>query len=309
MTNKFIDPSSYARYRHTIKAAYNSLGLADSVTDDALNLASFDSIPTVSFEETLELFAIQIKGRLSSIDIRLGSEFLDTPRYREVFFNNQRLVIPILNQQSVEWYEQSSLYNFDFLMESFQGMHHQARIIYDIGGHQGVWSAFYAIVCRPLNGRVYCFEPSIINVECSALLFLLNSIDNVINVPYGIGDKTCIVEKSSSGLLIDFVEHSIGLLRFQDIFWEPADFIKIDIEGFEYEFVSSFSNIFDFCKNVHLELHIPHLERRSLNYQDILEKIPFDQVEVVNYQHGTLVEVVKGQPLEGYCSLLIRPNT
>jgi hypothetical protein len=99
----------------------------------------------------------------------------------------------------------------------------------------------------------------------------------------------------------------IRLLKADEIMWEPADFVKIDIEGFEWDMLRSFP-LFHHCRNVHLELHIPHLERRGLDYREIVRLIPFDLVQVRNYKGLRLTEVGPDDTLEGYCSLLITPR-
>ena len=136
-------------------------------------------------------------------------------------------------------------------------------------------------------------------------MFLVNGINNVVSIPFGVGDKTALLRKQDAGLLIDFVDHNIGLLRFDHAFFEQADFIKIDIEGYEYEFIKSFPLLFQFCDNIHLELHIPHLQGRGLDYREIYKLIPFDQVNIINYQHGLLRQVGGTDELDGFCSLLI----
>ena len=300
--------SAYRRYKHSIRLAYNALSLVPDVSDAAMGFPIEAEIEAMPPSSLVQLMTQRIRHRLQLIDPKLLSEFLDTPRSRTVFFNNQQLIIPLLNKQAVEWYESSEIFNFDCVVETFLGMHRGARTIYDIGGHQGIWAAYYSALCGS-GGRVYSFEPSIINFESSCLLFLINDIVNVINVPFGLGAQHGIIHKNDgTGILVDFVDHNLGILRFDQSFWEPADFIKIDIEGFEHELIQSFPSLFKFCRNMHLEVHVPHLEGRGVDYRHIYRQIPFDEVNVQNYQHGKLTRVGPDDTLTGFCSLLISPK-
>ena len=69
-----------------------------------------------------------------------------------------------------------------------------------------------------------------------------------------------------------------------------------------------FKEIFEFCDNVHLELHISHLESRGLDYKELLDLIPWEKVKVMNLQHGHIVDVQKNDDLDGFCSLFITPK-
>jgi len=299
-----ITRQAYENYKHSISCAYHSLSLLPQVSREQLGFPSFNQIDGRSSQDVIAFCIESIKNRIKRLDPGLLSGFLETPKSRTIFFNNRKFVIPLLNSQAVEWYGASSIFNFDFLIESFLGMHQDARTIYDIGGHQGIWAAYYSMLCGP-TGRVFSFEPSIINIECSSLLFMINNLTNIVNIAFGIGSESVILEKKNSQALIDFVDHNIGLIRFDQIYWERPDFVKIDIEGFEYELIKSFPNLFDFCPNVHLELHIPHLQNRGLDYREIYEAIPFEKVKVINYQNGYLREVVLADNLDGFCSLLV----
>lgn len=296
---------AYRRYKHALRAAYNSLALAPDVSDTGLLFPDDSEVVGLAPSEVLALMSDRIRQRLGAVDPQLLGEFLPVPRTRTVFFNNQELVIPLLNKQAVEWYETSSVFNFDCMVETFQGMHHRAKVIYDIGGHQGIWAAYYSGLCAE-DGRVYSFEPSIINFESSCLLFLMNDMVNIVNIPFGVGENHGVIRKNDgSGILVDFVDHNLGILRFDQALWEPADFIKIDIEGFEYELIRSFPNIFHFCSNMHLEVHVPHLEARGVDYREIYKRIPFGDVVVHNYQYGKLTRMGPDDTLSGFCSLLI----
>jgi len=188
-TNNF-----YNAYKHSIRIAYHSLGLLDDTSDLGLGFIEFEQICDLTKEEKIGRLIDSIKARLQKVSQDLLTEFLDKPEYRKMFFNNSEVVIPLLNKQAVQWYGSSMIYNFDFLVESSIGMHENARTIYDIGGHQGIWAAYYSKLVGNV-GRVYSFEPSIINIESSSLLFLINEISNVVNIPFGIGDSNIIIKK------------------------------------------------------------------------------------------------------------------
>jgi FkbM family methyltransferase len=294
-------------YAHALRSAYHSLQLRSDISDQELEILTYDKIKHLTPTELIATAFSRIRSRLMKVNSALLREFLDEPKIRTIYFNNRQIIIPLLNKQATEWYGRANVFNFDCIVETFHGMHVGARTIYDIGGHQGLWAAYYSTLCGD-NGRVYTLEPSIINIECSSLLFLVNGIANVVNIPFGVGEQTGLIKKQETGLLVDFVEHNIGLLRFDHIFWERADFIKIDIEGFEYELLKSFPRIFEFCGNIHLELHIPHLINRGIDYREIYELIPFEKVKVINYQHGQMTSVAKSDQLEGFCSLFITPR-
>jgi len=304
-----IDENAYRRYLHTIQSAYRSLGLVEGFDPGALFLPEFEELnQSPDWVGVLTRLADFARSRLAIVDQCLADQIYSEPEIRSVYFHNRQISIPILNQQATEWYGTSSIYNYDFVVETFLGMHQNAETIYDIGAHQGVWSAYYSKIVAEQGGRVYSFEPSIINIECSAILHLINNNVNVVNIPYGIGQQTEILQKDGSDLLIDFVSHNIGLIRLQDIMWEPPDFIKVDIEGFEFELIECFPEIFNLCDQIHLELHIPHLERRNIDYRTVTRHIPFDQTRVLNYQGGQITEISESDELQGFCSLFVTRN-
>jgi hypothetical protein len=60
------------------------------------------------------------------------------------------------------------------------------------------------------------------------------------------------------------------------------------------------------AENIHLELHIPHLERRGLDYRDVTAVLPFEEFEIHNSEGGDLQLVTRDTALSGYCSLMMR---
>ncbi len=153
---------------------------------------------------------------------------------------------------------------------------------------------------------VWAFEPSILNVEISALLFLLNGIANVINVAAAVGARTDhLTAANRNGLLVDFVD-DLHVVDLASIAWRKADFLKMDIEGFEYDLIMAYPWVFDLATHMHVELHIPHLERRGLDYREVVRLLPFDRFDVLNYQKGVLTPIAAATELSGYCSLMLK---
>ncbi|MFA4963521.1 MAG: FkbM family methyltransferase [Brevundimonas sp.] len=297
---------AYRQYEHALRLAYRAMGLNIGTASVDLGIPS-ESAFDVPLEEKLRIGVAAMRTRLKKVNSILVSEFIETPFLKHMVFNGQGIVIPIVNQEAVSWYSQSPMLNFDFIIESFHGMHKDIRTVYDIGGHQGVWALYYS-TCISTGGRVFTFEPSIINIEIAALSFYINCIDSINIVPAGVGDDNLRINSSDEGLLISGPPHNINLVKPDWIMWERPDFIKIDIEGYEHEFIKYMPDVFDFCNNIHLEIHVPHLKARGIDYREIYEKIPFDKLNVHKSVWGNLIPVGRDDVLEDFSTLLVTPK-
>ncbi|MEM7475476.1 MAG: FkbM family methyltransferase [Planctomycetota bacterium] len=285
------------RYRHTLRMAYRIRGWETADVDTTIPEV-FDT--QMSPEELSTVLLAGLRERLEKS--KLAKTLLKEPKFRYMQLNGRDVVLPLCNTQGVEWYQDSPIANYDFVNEDALGLHTNAKVIYDFGGHHGVWALYYATVVGQV-GRVYSFEPSLINIEMSAMLMLVNGIDNVINVAGAIGAQKS--GDSSSDMLIDFVENDqIEIVSVRDCCWDYADFVKMDIEGFEYEILTANPWIFDMADNLHLEIHIPHLERRGLDYRRIMDVIPFHEFDVFNHVHENPVGAET--ELSGFCSLMLK---
>ncbi|WP_143255489.1 MULTISPECIES: FkbM family methyltransferase [Brevundimonas] len=302
-----VTRDSYERYVHALRIAYRAMSLSPEITNSALNIPPFENFSGDRQEITLMAIAA-MRQRLDRVNSGLTAAFLDKPWLKEMTFNGQRVYIPIVNQEGLSWYSDSPMMNFDFLVETFHGMHYGAKVIYDIGGHQGVWALYYS-TCIPKTGRVHTFEPSIINIEIAALSFLLNDASNIVIVPAGIGNSNTQIKSNEDGLLISGDSHNINLMKLDSVMLESPDFIKIDIEGYEHELLEEMPDIFDFCQNIHLEIHVPHLVARGIDYRETFMKIPFDRVNVHLSTWGQLTRVGPDDELTNFSTLLITPRT
>ena len=81
--------------------------------------------------------------------------------------------------------------------------------------------------------------------------------------------------------------------------------MKIDIEGYEYNLVMGSPHFFDMADNIYLELHIPFLQERGLNYREIYERIPFDRFRVRTPAFGLFRDLGPDDELEGFCPVML----
>lgn len=290
---------SYQRYIHTLRVAYRLIANRDCSGE----LPSFDEVIGRG-AICIDALVSAMKSRLGGIHPELCDSFLPVPYVQEMQFGSNVIRVPIINREGQDWYTVQDVMNFDFLTETFVGMHRDANVIYDIGGHQGVFANYYSGLVGP-TGRIYSFEPSIVNIEIASLSFLLNQSNNIVLVPMGVGPRNDIVRSDSEGLVIAGAPANIIMVRPDWMMLEKPDFIKIDIEGFEYELIQAMPWLFDVCDNFHLEIHRPHLEARGLSYRDIYDLIPFDRFRVRKAVWGRLSEVDYGTDIDGFTALFL----
>ncbi|SFM79524.1 FkbM family methyltransferase [Methylobacterium pseudosasicola] len=292
----------YEQYVHSLGMTYLLHGKPYDET--VSSFPRFDQIWNLSAKQLVTRLAEGVKLRLNGISQSMGA-LITLEEVTSLDVGGFEILIPILNQQGCDWYKNVPISNYDFVAEQKLGLLRDARVIYDFGGHHGVWSAFYSKLPRLIEA-VYTFEPSIINVEIAQLLMLINGITNVVINPTAISVKVSEEKLSSDGLLVDYIDTPLPLSDLKTAMWQKADFIKVDIEGFEYELITGAEWIFSACRNMHLELHIPHLKQRGLDYRSVFNKIPFDKFDVYWLQGSTFTEVGPGSQLEGFCTLLLK---
>ena len=114
-------------------------------------------------------------------------------------------------------------------------------VAYDIGANSGFYSLLMAS-CVGNDGRVYAFEPELRNVAFLRRHLELNRLQNVRVMPTAVGDhdgrgrfavdssgyRGCLDARGETFVPVASVDH---LVETRGI--EPADIIKIDVEGAE----------------------------------------------------------------------------
>ena len=160
-------------------------------------------------------------------------------------------------------------------------------VLFDIGAHCGLISALW---CAAKSGnQAFSFEPSPSLAQRVAEIRELNSFGDRMNVnQIGIGESN-----ATAAMLIDPVGGFVQSGHFDHTMWSAPesievaietieaasarlkvipDFIKLDIEGYEYEAIKgSAAFLSQHRPALFLELHLNYLEQRKLSPQSVVE--------------------------------------
>ena len=170
-------------------------------------------------------------------------------------------------------------------------------IIFDVGGHAGQFTKLFAKMAS--KGKVFTFEPASYTRQILQSMAGLKRLNNVFIIPFGLGDKaseqTLNVPIKKSGsvgyglsfigtpnsdrhalykdqILITTIDKIVNCFEIQRI-----DFIKVDIEGFEYQLLQGAKDAIEkFKPTLFLEVCDSALCRNGKSSKDIFEfLIPF----------------------------------
>jgi FkbM family methyltransferase len=153
-------------------------------------------------------------------------------------------------------------------------------ILFDIGAHAGLISAIFC-AARPGN-TVYSFEPSPQSQKRLALMRDLNGFGPRMQIePVAIGREHATLE-----MLVDPGGAQVQVQRFEHSMWDAPerievnveslpeaaarlgvipDFIKLDIESYEYEAIDGARDFLaEHRPELFIELHLNYLEERKL---------------------------------------------
>ncbi len=162
-----------------------------------------------------------------------------------------------------------------------------STIIFDIGGNIGSSALFYSKIA-PFS-RIYSFEPHPDTYNCALENLSLNESNNIHLINLGIGNK------KENLKMYEVNQHNPGMNRIlegdrnfpyklikldtmanicNELNIEKIDFIKIDVEGFEYAVISSGEYIIRKSKPVILvELDDDHLIEHGSNAKELVSLI------------------------------------
>ena len=165
----------------------------------------------------------------------------------------------------------------------FEYMEERRPIEYiaDLGAHVGLWS-------RPMMRRantkyIWAFEPNNSVRECYVLN--MGGFDNYSIYPVALGHKNMKgflnVETDNSGNTNVHPTRSGNTeIRTLDSFnFEHLDYIKVDVEGFEYNFLQGAVDTLNRCRPfVHLEMKSKNMRNSKDDFYRFMKNIGYSQV-------------------------------
>ena len=160
-------------------------------------------------------------------------------------------------------------------------------IVVDIGAHVGVFTVFAAK--KAYNGEVYSYEPEPTNFKQLKKNVVLNHLKNVKETRTGVagrkGMRTFYVSNQHTGgnsiIKVPGKKIKAKFTTLKDIIddneIDVIDFLKVDVEGAEYEILlSTPKEYFNKIKRMGLEYHDWMTKKKGGDLKTFLEKLGFN---------------------------------
>jgi FkbM family methyltransferase len=160
--------------------------------------------------------------------------------------------------------------------------------VVDIGAHIGYYTLQSARLVGK-TGRVYAFEPEPDNFALLTKNIELNGYDNAVCVQQAVADKSgtgelylsrySVAHSMASSLAQSRKKTPVKITSLDDFFqeagWPPVDFIKMNIEGWEYFALKGMERLASMSPNLSmmLEYHPDHLLEAGVTSKAFLDQI------------------------------------
>jgi len=148
----------------------------------------------------------------------------------------------------------------------------------DVGSHIG----YFTLLMAKKAKKVYAFEPEPKNFSLLKENIELNNLKNVILINKAVGLKNqkrwlYIDEKNKGHCSFNKISNKkvlVESIRLDDIIKENVDFMKIDVEGYEYEVLKSGENLIKKSDNLKMYFEF---------YGDMISQAGHNPIEFLNY--------------------------
>jgi FkbM family methyltransferase len=212
-------------------------------------------------------------------------------KIKKINHKNQELKFHIINY--LTYYRASTFSDkepetLDWI-ESFN----ENSIFFDIGSNIGLYSIYAA---KLKNSKVYCFEPSVFNLELLVQNIHLNNVnDNTVIIPIALNNQNSIESFNLSDLSKGAALSTFGKeynqygekLKIKDYYKTVGmklddlilnlninfpDYVKIDVDGIEHLILSGMQIILEKTKSILIEITDSFAEQSNLCNKILLSK-------------------------------------
>jgi FkbM family methyltransferase len=262
----------YLQFSHQCQEALRAHGIPFAAGSLELSEGALAAAASGDWSMATREWRDRIAGVLEG-QLAAHHQFHHDPYLRRIALPDGRsIAIAIVNQQSAEWYgTPETIGSFDFLVEQRKGALADCLSFLDLGAHQAVWSTYYAMLDPGI--AVTAFEPSILNVMIGLFNCFANGVSSRVRmVPFAVraGNQPAGADHAADTMLVDFLKVPIRSISLREAGCAKFDFVKVDIEGYEFELLGD-GHFVELCRqarHVHLEMHFGHLIRRGISVHD-----------------------------------------
>ena len=152
------------------------------------------------------------------------------------------------------------------------------------------------------------FEPSILNVIIGLFNLLINGVIHQVNViPFAV-ISSLSPNNECNNMLVDYMKIPLRSCKLDVIDPLNFDFVKVDIEGYEFELLSDplFIKVVKISSFTHFELHLGHLIKRDIDRDSCVSKLKnakFNGIEL--YSQADMFDFISNSNRDGFFSFVI----
>ena len=246
----------------------------------------------------LEIFT-EIKKYLKEDDykfLRLMDAILKISKRKKNYYFKDKLYLKKFHDTNFAVYTNREIHshiyfeNFEpFVAKIILGLIKENDICLDVGANIGFYSSLIGKKIG-VNGRVYAFEPVDYNIRFIELNKSLNGLKNIEIINKGLGDKNEIKELNifpeeskltahnsfvmNETLNVNniFEKKNVEIITVDDWLYKEkikkVDFVKVDIEGYEYFFFHGAKNLLKMSPIIIFEHNIDRLKKLKIIEND-----------------------------------------
>jgi len=227
-------------------------------------------------------------------------DFSKTVKRNNIFFHLQP-------SDYMEWHVYWSKH--DLIKEVFSRYAKDKNSFYDIGANIGWVSLFYS---KALNSKskVYSFEPDLQNFKRLETNVKLNDSKNITLFNYGIsnldneqatlydfkegnhGMKRILKDKMKDSKSCEIINYKLDSIVFKTKEAVPPEFIKIDVEGYEYKVLQGAEQtLIKYLPGLLIEVDINNLKSNDTSNKEIV-----DFLKKIGY--NKIIDIIDGKPYD-----------